>query len=269
MHNKAPTMFDLTGRVAIVTGGAKGIGKGIAENLALAGATVVVADRDTDENIACAKQIKEAGGHSKAITCDMSNEAEITALVESTISSFSQLDIVVNNAAIYPMSPIADMATEMWDEVIRINLRGAFLLTRAAIPALKRSGTNGRLINISSIDTWKSYIGMGHYDASKGGIEAFTRSCALELADFGITANVIAPGAVKTPGSTTVRNNLARERGDSNTDAVDAEFATRIPLGRWADADDIGQATILLATPAAHYITGQTIYVDGGLKLTM
>lgn len=137
------------------------------------------------------------------------------------------------------------------------------------MPHLKAAGKNGRLINISSIDTWKSYVGMGHYDASKGGMEAFTRSCALELAEFGVTANVIAPGAVKTPGSLTVRGNLASERGEPNTDKVDAEFASRIPLGHWADEQDIGQATVLLATPASHYITGQTIYVDGGLKLTM
>ena len=269
MQDKALALFDLTDRVAIVTGGAKGIGRGIAENLALAGASVVVADRDGAENAVCAQAITDAGGRAQAITCDMSSETDITALVASTLAAFGHLDIVVNNAAIYPMSPIADMTTALWDEVLGVNLRGVFLLTRAAMPSLKQAGPHGRLINISSIDTWKSYIGMGHYDASKGGIEAFTRSCALELAAFGVTANVIAPGAVKTPGSETVRGNLARERGDPNTDAVDAEFATRIPLGAWANADDIGQATVLLATPAAHYITGQTIYVDGGLKLTM
>jgi NAD(P)-dependent dehydrogenase (short-subunit alcohol dehydrogenase family) len=269
MHDKAVALFDLDDRVAIVTGGAQGIGRGIAENLALAGARVVVADRNEAENIDCAQAITDAGGRAEAITCDMSKDGEITALVESTLSTFGQIDIVVNNAAIYPMSTIADMSTELWDEVLGINLRGVFLLTRAAMPALKKAGPNGRLINISSIDTWKSYVGMGHYDASKGGIEAFTRSCALELAEYGVTANVIAPGAVKTPGSKTVRGNLAAERGDPNTDQVDAEFATRIPLGDWANSDDIGQATVLLATPAAHYITGQTIYVDGGLKLTM
>lgn len=269
MHEKAHALFDLSGRVAIVTGGAKGIGRGIAENLALAGAAVVVADVDKDENAVCARAIIDAGGSATAITCDMVDESAINRLVEQTVNEYGHLDIVVNNAAIYPMSPIAEMSTALWDEVLAVNLRGVFLLTRAAMPQLKQAGTHGRLINISSIDTWKSYVGMGHYDASKGGIEAFTRSCALELAPHGVTANVIAPGAVKTPGSQTVRGNLARERGDTNTDAVDAEFATRIPLGDWANADDIGQATVLLATPAAHYITGQTIYVDGGLKLTL
>ncbi len=269
MNKLSQALFDLSGRVAIVTGGAQGIGRGIAENLALAGASVVVADIDAAANDACANAINGAGGRALAVRCDVADEQAIQTLVTATVSHFGALDIVVNNAAIYPMSPIAEMPTALWDQVLGVNLRGAFLLTREAMPLLKRAGQRGRLINISSIDTWKSYVGMGHYDASKGGIEAFTRSCALELAEFGVTANVIAPGAVKTPGSLTVRGNLARQRGDSNTDAVDAEFATRIPLGAWASGDDIGQATVLLATPAAHYITGQTLYVDGGLKLTM
>lgn len=269
MDPRASALFDLSGRVAIVTGGAQGIGRGIAENLAVAGAAVVVADVDVVENQACAAAIVAAGGSALAVTCDMADETAITGLVARALEHFGQLDIVVNNAAIYPMSPIAEMPTALWDQVLSINLRGVFLLTRAAIPQLVRAGINGRLINISSIDTWKSYVGMGHYDASKGGIEAFTRSCALELAPHGVTANVIAPGAVKTPGSLTVRSNLSRARGESTTDAVDAEFATRIPLGAWATPDQIGQATMLLALPAAGYITGQTIYVDGGLKLTM
>lgn len=269
MESTAQALFDLDGRVAVVTGGAQGIGRGIAENLALVGATVVVADIDSSANDACAAAINAAGGQARAHTCDMADENTITALVESTVAAYGQIDIVVNNAAIYPMSPIADMTTELWDRVLGINLRGVFLLTRASMPYLVKAGSAGRLINISSIDTWKSYVGMGHYDASKGGIEAFTRSCALELAPHGVTANVIAPGAVKTPGSFSVRNNLARQRGEDNTDAVDAEFATRIPLGDWASPDQIGRATMLLATPAAAYITGQTIYVDGGLKLTL
>ena len=269
MDARATALFDLTGRVAIVTGGAQGIGRGIAECLALAGAAVVVADIDAQENAACAAAIRAAGGRAAALLCDMADEAAVEALVTATIDTYGRLDIVVNNAAIYPMSPIAEMPTALWDKVLGVNLRGTFLLTRAAMPHVIKSGVNGRYINVSSIDTWKSYVGMGHYDASKGGMEAFTRSCALELAPYGVTANVIAPGAVKTPGSLTVRGNLARQRGEATTERVDAEFAARIPLGHWATPAQIGQATLLLATPAAGYITGQTIYVDGGLKLTM
>lgn len=269
MDHRAQALFDLDGRVAVITGAAKGIGRGIAEHLALVGATVVVADVDGDEGARCAEAITSAGGRALAVTCDVSEEADATALIARAVQTFDRLDVVVNNAAIYPMSPIAEMSTALWDRVLGVNLRGTFLVSRAALPHLAAAGDSGRLINISSIDTWKSYVGMGHYDASKGGIEAFTRSCALELAPHGATANVIAPGAVKTPGSLTVRGNLARERGDADTTAVDAEFAARIPLGDWASSADIGRATVLLATPAAAYITGQTVYVDGGLKLTM
>jgi NAD(P)-dependent dehydrogenase (short-subunit alcohol dehydrogenase family) len=269
MDARAQALFDLAGRVAIVTGGAKGIGRGIAENLALVGATVVIADVDAAENEGCAAAIRAAFGTCQALTCDMADESAIAALVAGTIAEYGRLDIVVNNAAIYPMSPIAEMSTALWDRVLGINLRGVFLLTRAALPHLVAAGGHGRLINVSSIDTAKSYVGMAHYDASKGGLEAFTRSCALELAPHGATANVIAPGAVKTPGSFAVRSNLARQRGEDSTAAVDAEFAARIPLGDWASPDQIGRAAVLLATPAAGYITGQTVYVDGGLMLTM
>ncbi len=266
---RALPLFDLTGRTALVTGGAKGIGQGIAENLAIAGASVMVGDVDVEAAVATAKGIEEAGGRAASVALDVSDPAAATAACEATCDVFGGLDILVNNAAIYPMSPISEMSLDLWDRVLGINLRGVFLMTKAAVPELIRAGRAGRLINVSSINTWKSYVGMAHYDASKGGLEAFTRSCALEYAEHGVTANVVAPGAVKTPGSLAVRGNLAKERGDPNTDQVDADFASRIPLGDWASPDMIGQATLLLATPAAHYITGQTIYVDGGLKLTI
>ncbi len=269
MQNEIQQLFDLAGRVAIVTGGAKGIGQGIADNLARAGAAVTVADVDSETAEATAKALREAGSKAHATTTDVSDETSVAAMVSSTIEVFGRLDILVNNAALYPMSPLDEMSLELWDRVLNVNLRGAFLTTRAATPHLKAAAPGSRIINISSINTAKSYVGMPHYDASKGGLEAFTRSCALEYAAAGITANVIAPGAVKTPGSLQVRGTLAKERGDANTDAVDAEFASRIPAGDWAQPDDIGKSVLLLTSRAADYITGQTIYVDGGLKLTI
>jgi NAD(P)-dependent dehydrogenase (short-subunit alcohol dehydrogenase family) len=269
MNEEANALFDLTGRVSIVTGAAKGIGLGIAKNLALVGSKVVLVDIDEQGNCNAADMINDAGGEAMAVKCDMSHESDIRYLIKKVTTELGSIDVLVNNAAIYPMSPISEMPTELWDKVISVNLKGVFLLSREAFPLLKKSGNRGRLINISSINTWKSYVGQAHYDASKGGLEAFTRSCALELASFGVTANVIAPGAVKTPGSMTVRGGLATERGDDTTEFVDKDFASKIPLGAWASSDDIGQAVVLLACPAAHYITGQTIYVDGGLKLTM
>ncbi len=269
MQREIQGLFDLEGRVALVTGAAKGIGQGIADNLARAGASVAVADLDSATAEATAKGLRQVGCRAVAIEADVSDAASVEAMVAATLEAFGRLDILVNNAAIYPMSPMDEITLELWDQVLSVNLRGAFLTTRAALPHLKRAAPGARIINISSINTAKSYVGMPHYDASKGGLEALTRSNAIEYAPAGITANVIAPGAVKTPGSLTVRGTLAKERGDENTDQVDADFASRIPAGDWAQPDDIGQATLLLASRAADYITGQTIYVDGGLKLTI
>ena len=140
MHDKATAMFDLEGRVAIVTGGAQGVGRGIAENLALAGAAVVIADVDQAESVACERDIVAAGGVAKAIGCDMAVEDSINELVVNTIEAFGQLDIVVNNAAIYPMSPISEMSTELWDKVLGVNLRGVFFADARGNAPLKESG---------------------------------------------------------------------------------------------------------------------------------
>lgn len=262
-------LLSLGGRTALVTGAAKGIGRGIAANLAGAGAAVVIADIDEATAEETARELVATGLEARAIRCDMQDPVSVEAAIAFAVRTFGSLDILVNNAAIYPMSPLAEMPLELWDRVLSVNLRGVFVAAKSAAPHLCKAGRCGRLINISSINTAKSYVGMAHYDASKGGLEAFTRSFALEFASAGVTANVIAPGAVMTPGSFSVRSNLAQSRGDTTTDKVDAEFASRIPLGHWATPDEIGQAVLLLATPAASYITGQTIYVDGGLKLTM
>lgn len=269
MNEKIRQLLDLSGRVAVVTGAAKGIGEGIALNLAQAGASVVVADIDESMAGEFARQLQAQGLRVVARSCDIANVESVEDCIAFAAAEYGALDILVNNAAIYPMSPISEMPLELWDRVLDTNLRGAFVAARASAPWLCKAGRQGRLINISSINTAKSYVGMAHYDASKGGLEALTRSFALEYAAHGVTANVIAPGAVKTPGSFSVRNNLAHMRGESTTEQVDAEFASRIPLGYWASPEDIGQAVLLLASPAASYITGQTIYVDGGLKLTM
>ena len=259
MNEYTRQLLDLSGRVALVTGAAKGIGEGIAEHLAGAGASVILADIDEETAIEAARQLQARGLQAVACACDMANPESIEACVAFGAAQFGALDILVNNAAIYPMSPIAEMPLALWERVLNTNLRGAFIAARAAALWLSKAGRAGRLINISSINTAKSYVGMAHYDASKGGLEAFTRSFALEFAANGVTANVIAPGAV----------NLARMRGEETTAQVDAEFASRIPLGYWAGPSEIGQAVLLLASPAASYITGQTIYVDGGLKLTI
>lgn len=161
------------------------------------------------------------------------------------------------------MKRLRELDSATWDRTIGVNLRGAYLCTRHAAERIIAGQAGGRIINISTINTARTYLGMAHYDSSKYGLNALTKASALEYAPFAITVNAIAPGAVKTPGSLKVRSEL----GGGSVEAADAEFAKRIPLGRWAEPEDIGRAVLCLTGRAADYITGQVLYVDGGLML--
>ena len=256
-------LFDLSSKVALVTGAARGIGCGIAEALAAAGAAVAVADMDRDGANSVAQALQKRGSQAVAVGVDVADEDSVTAMVERVHSHFGRLDILVNNAGIFPMKRLRELDTATWDRTIGVNLRGAYLCTRHAAERIIAGNAGGRIINISTINTARTYLGMAHYDSSKYGVNALTRASALEYAQFRITVNAIAPGAVKTPGSLKVRTEL----GGGSVEAADAEFAKRIPLGRWAEPEDIGRAVLCLTGRAAGYITGQIIYVDGGLML--
>ena len=262
-------LFSLDDQVAVITGGAKGIGLGVAEVLAAAGAAVVLADTDAASAEAAAATLNERGRTAFAVHTDTSDEAAVENLVAVVMDRFGRLDILVNNAAVYPMARLGDLSAELWDTVLNVNLRGPFLCTKAAAAPMIAGGRGGRIVNVSSINTARTYLGMAHYDASKGGLNAFTRASALEYAPHKITVNTIAPGAVKTPGSLSVRTRLAHEQGHDTTEPVDRAFAEKIPLGDWATPADIGRAVLLLTSRAADYVTGQLVYVDGGLMLTM
>jgi NAD(P)-dependent dehydrogenase (short-subunit alcohol dehydrogenase family) len=263
MDPSAAQLFDLGSKVALVTGGAKGIGRGIAEVLAAAGAAVAVADIDIEGANSVAQALQKRGLGSIAIQADVAQEESVKALVQGVYDHFKRLDILVNNAGIFPMKRLRELDAATWDRTNGVNLRGAYLCTRHAAERIIAGSAGGRIINISTINTARTYLGMAHYDASKYGLNALTKASALEYAPFGITVNAIAPGAVKTPGSLKVRSEL----GGGSVEAADAEFAKRIPLGRWAEPEDIGRAVLCLTGRAADYITGQIIYVDGGLML--
>lgn len=256
-------LVDLQEKVAIVTGGAQGIGRGIAETLSAAGALVVIADRNHDEADSLVNTLRQQGRSAVAIEVDVAEEASVQALVQRTVEQCKRIDIVVNNAGIFPMRPLRELDAATWDRTLGVNLRGAYLCTRFTADHMITNRIAGRIINISTMNTARTYVGMPHYDASKGGLNALTKSAALEYAPFGITVNAVAPGGVKTPGSLAVRTQL----GQGSVEAADAAFAQRIPLGRWADPADIGQAVWFFASRAANYITGQVLYVDGGLIL--
>ena len=249
--------MQLQGKVAIVTGASKGIGKAIAVGFGKEGATVVVnynTDRKgADEAVAA---IVEAGQKAIAVQADTSNLQSATFLVEQAVKTFGGLDILVNNAGILRVAPLVDMDASLWDHVIRTNLYGYFYCAQAAARQLIKQNRGGRIINISSISDPMVFIGGAAYCATKGGIDAFTRVLAVELAKYGITANVIQPGPTDTP------LNFPYYTPD-----VVGRYNARIPIGRLARAEEIVGAAVYLASDSASFTNGAEILIDGGLKV--
>ncbi|HEX7059586.1 MAG TPA: SDR family NAD(P)-dependent oxidoreductase [Solirubrobacterales bacterium] len=252
-----PQLIDLAGRTAIVTGGAMGIGLGIARRLHEAGARVVVADLDpaAAEDAAEALQAGRADS-ALALRCDVSDPESVSGMVDAAIEAFGGVDILVNNAGIFPMLPLSELDLETFKRVIDVNLTGLFLCTKAVSARMIAQGRGGRIVNITSIDALHpSMVGLAHYDASKHGAWGFTKNVALELAAHDIAVNAIAPGGIKTPGV-----------GDIDDENLKA-FEAMIPMGRMGDPDDIGRTALFLASDLASYMTGTQIVVDGGRLL--
>lgn len=254
-------LFDLGGKAALVTGGAKGIGRGVAELLAQAGAAITILDPDGAEAEQVAQALQRNGAQALAVAGDVADEAAVRSVVDRAVEAFDRLDILVNNAGIFPRRGLRELPIETWERTLAVNLRGPYLCTRFAAEKMITGGQGGRIVNISSMNSLRTYLGMAHYDASKAGLNALTRASALEYAPFGITVNTIAPGAVKTPGSIVIRTEL----GEGDPAVADAAFAQRIPLGRWAEPTDIARTVLMFVGEAAGYVTGQTLFVDGGL----
>ena len=252
-----PELIDLTGRTAIVTGGAMGIGLGIARRLHEAGASVVVADLDAAAGEQAAEALRAQRTDSAlAAHCDVSDSESVERVLHATVETFGGVDILVNNAGIFPMLPLSDLDLETFQRVIDVNLTGLFLCTKAVSARMIAQGKGGRIVNVTSIDALHpSMVGLAHYDASKHGAWGFTKNIALELAPHGIAVNAIAPGGIKTPGV-----------GDVDK-ATLAGFEAMIPMGRMGDPDDIGRATLFLASELSSYMTGTQIVVDGGRLL--
>jgi 2-deoxy-D-gluconate 3-dehydrogenase len=251
-------LIDLTGRTAIVTGGAMGIGLGIARRLHEAGAAVVVADL----NEAAGEEAAEAlaagrAGSAIAVCTDVGDPDSAEETARAAVDAFGAIDVLVNNAGIYPTLPLKDLDLETFHRVLDVNLTGLFLCTKAVAAQMIEQGHGGRIINITSIDALHpSMIGLAHYDASKHGAWGFTKNIALELAPHGIGVNAIAPGGVRTPGVGEI------------DEATLKGFEERIPMGRMGDPDDIGRAALFLASGLSSYMTGSQIVVDGGWLLT-
>ena len=258
------TLLDLSGKVAIVTGGAKGIGKGICYRLAEAGATVMVADMDEAAAETTTKELKELGFSAEAVKVDVSSEAEVKQMLDSCKEAHGSVDILVNNAGIYPPVPVAQMTEEQFEKVMHVNLRSVFLTTKHVAEIMKPQG-GGRIINITSIDALHpSMVGLAHYDASKHGMWGFTKNSALELAEHKIWVNAIAPGGIITPGVAAMSQGASAEQMAASTKA----FEAKIPMHRMGDPDEIGTVTLFLASDMSTYMTGTQIVVDGGALLS-
>jgi 3-oxoacyl-[acyl-carrier protein] reductase len=243
--------MDLSGKVAIVTGSSRGIGKAIALKLADAGASVVVTGHIEDAE-PVAKEIRAKGRQSLAVRASVTSAADIEKLVEATLSTFGRVDILVNNAGITRDQLVLKMSEDDWDAVLDTNLKSVFLCTRAVLrPMLKQRW--GRIINISSVIGLIGNPGQANYAASKAGIIGFTRTIAKEVGSRGITANVIAPGFIETR-MTQAMNQAQRQ-----------ELMKRIPLGSLGTPEDVAEAAAFLASDRARYITGQVLGVDGGM----
>ncbi len=257
--------FGLDGKRAVVTGGAMGIGFGIAECYAEAGADVLIADLEGDAASAAVDKLAGLPGKVAWMQCDVSADDAGDQLVQAAVDRLGGLDIVVNNAGIYPTVPVLDMSAELLDRVYRINLRGLILISKAAGSHFVANGIAGRIVNIASIDSLRpSMIGLAAYDASKGGVLMFTRNFALEMAPHGVLVNAIAPGGITTEGTSKPlgENMTAEEQA-----AVMEAFVERVPLRRMGVPTDIGTVAVFLASPASGYMTGQLVVVDGGALL--
>lgn len=257
-------LLNLSGKVAIVTGGAMGIGLGIVTRLAQAGAKVLIADMDEAVAAKSASDLSTQGLVVKSIKTDVSNEEDAAKMVQTAVAEFGGLDILVNNAGIFPSAPLSKMTKEDFDKVIGVNLRGVFLCTEAASKQMISQGRGGKIINVTSIDAiHPSMIGLSHYDASKHGVWGFTKNVALELAKQKIWVNAIAPGGIATPGVAKMSQGADAEMQKKNAEA----FLARIPMGRMGEPDDIGKVALFLASEMSSYMTGEQIVVDGGALL--
>jgi NAD(P)-dependent dehydrogenase (short-subunit alcohol dehydrogenase family) len=243
----------LRGRIALVTGAQQGIGRGIALAFAREGADVAV--NYLDDRAAAEKVMQEvcaAGGRAILVQADVARPTDAQRMVAQVQSELGGLDVLVNNAGVYPRVPFLEMRETDWDHVVDVNLKGGFFCAQAAARAMVAAGRRGSIINMASQAVRGAVRGV-HYSASKGGVVAMTRATALELAPHGIRVNAIAPGLTDT----------AQPRYGNNEEEL-AAMASAVPLGRMAQPDDIAAVAVFLASDDARHITGQTVHVNGG-----
>jgi 2-dehydro-3-deoxy-D-gluconate 5-dehydrogenase len=254
-------LFDLRGKGAIVTGGAMGIGQGIAFRLGEAGAGVMIADINLEAAEATADQIRRQGGIARAIQADIGCVSDVRTLVQSAVETFGHVDILINNAGVSPLPflPALEIEEAVWDKVLAINLKGMFFCTQEAARRMVSQGRGGKIVNIASMAYMHPPANMAHYCASKGGVVSLTKALAKEFDTYNIQVNAIAPGGIITPAATLSLQSVG----------VDAALAknSSIDLGTWGKPDDIGKVALFLSSSAADHMTGSILLADGGQVL--
>jgi len=260
--------FDLTSKVVLVTGSAMGIGFGIAARCRQAGASVFVADIDGDAAEAAVARLETLPGPGRvsSLQADISDRSVAAEVIAKCVADLDGIDVLVNNAGIYPITPLSDITPDVLGRILRVNVHGVLFMTSAFAAQVEQQRSGGAIINLASMEAFHpSFVGMTAYGASKGAVVSLTKHAALELAPLNVRVNAIAPGAITTEGTakTAAGGGLTEAERQALADAMIA----KIPARRLGEPDDIATVAVFLASSAARYITGQTILVDGGLLL--
>lgn len=244
----------LKDKVAVVTGAAAGIGLACAEAFAREGAKVVLSDINSERGEAAAQQVRDQGGEARFVACDVGDKAQVDKLIEATVAAYGGVDIAVANAGIVHACDFLDLAEEDFDRVLRVNLKGVFLTGQAAARQMAKQGRGGTIINMSSVNAVLAIPAITPYVVAKGGVNQLTKSMALSLVDKGIRVNGIGPGSIRTEVFAAVANDPEKMKG----------ILSRTPMGRVGETSEIASVAVFLASEDSSYITGQTIYPDGG-----
>lgn len=243
----------LAGKTAVITGASKGLGKAMAIALGKAGARLALVSRNADQLQACAKELRNSGAESEVFPADVTDEAQVSRLEKSISGRFGKIQILINNAGMNLRKPLTDFTLAEWRQVVDTNLTSVFLMCRAFVPQMKGQGY-GRIINLTSIMSHVAIGGRTAYCSSKAGLLGFTRALALELVSEKITVNGISPGPFATELNRPILDNPE----------LNQQFISKIPIGRWGEAHEVGELAVFLCSEDAGFITGTDVLIDGG-----